>query len=71
MPQEVLRDSSGLANGELEEPLIVSPYPVVGQAVPMVTNSRPGGQVMTGGKSGVGAREGGHTDRKEVADTWR
>lgn len=51
-------------------PVIVSPYPGVGQLVTMVTNSRPGGQVMTGGESGVRAREGGYASRK-VTDTWR
>lgn len=60
MPQDVLWDSSGLANGELEEPLIISPYPGVGQAVTMVTHSRPGYDWRQG-----------YASRKKVTDPWR
>lgn len=41
MSQEVLWDGTGLANGELEEPLVDCLYHGTGQAVTMVINSRP------------------------------
>ena len=45
--------------------LVGSPYPGVGQALTMVTNSRPGRQVLTGVKGRVRASKGEVHQQKE------